>query len=453
MPPKNKGAGKKTAKTRTPTLIDGLTKDEMSKEQLEEHIVRIQGELDIEREEINYLQRERDNIHTYWESTDRQLEEVKAKLQNVEKEIEMDEAQHQVKIKVYKQKMKHLLCEHQNTVTELKAESLVSTEVLQNEQEQLEDELHKGMIAVMVEMQQLDNENLLKELEMKHNEEITQARIMWEKLITEIKSVYDDKLKMQQQKLDNMRKKKIHEREDQWNLHIAGLIEDHNTLFKKTEENISLIQQDIQDISTGLSKMALHILEGKVEKKREKWKQLLKENKGLTECLSTLNEEIAEKEKKMKYYTMREDNSGKIKKKELNDLKLENQDLEQKFNKLQLKNDEWNKKSIQRIEKVQHKADLQTMQLENKVKTLTDTLEKTQAQLHLVLSTLNMDQMALCGITKKFEETLEFYSNCIKDFQYKKSLILKKTDLLRSMAQNKPDASRGDALSLARKRL
>uniref|UniRef100_A0A665UX55 Dynein regulatory complex subunit 4 n=1 Tax=Echeneis naucrates TaxID=173247 RepID=A0A665UX55_ECHNA len=397
QPPKNKGAGKKTAKTRTPTLIDGLTKDEMSKEQLEEHIVRIQGELDIEREEINYLQRERDNIHTYWESTDRQLEEVKAKLQNVEKEIEMDEAQHQVKIKVYKQKMKHLLCEHQNTVTELKAESLVSTEVLQNEQEQLEDELHKGMIAVMVEMQQLDNENLLKELEMKQ---------LFVAIEIEIKSVYDDKLKMQQQKLDNMRKKKIHEREDQWNLHIAGLIEDHNTLFKKTEENISLIQQDIQDI---------------MEKKREKWKQLLKENKGLTECLSTLNEEIAEKEKKMKYYTMRE--------KELNDLKLENQDLEQKFNKLQLKNDEWNKKSIQRIEKVQHKADLQTMQLENKVKTLTDTLEKTQAQLHLVLSTLNMDQMALCGITKKFE-VLFFYSNCIKDFQYKKSLILKVSDFI-----------------------
>uniref|UniRef100_A0A665TIG0 Dynein regulatory complex subunit 4 n=1 Tax=Echeneis naucrates TaxID=173247 RepID=A0A665TIG0_ECHNA len=153
--------------------------------------------------------------------------------------IEMDEGRHQIEIKVYKQKMKHLLCEHQNTITELKAESFVSTEVLQNEQEQLENELHKGMRAIMVETQQLDNENLFKELEMKYNCVAIEI---------ESKSEYEDKMKMQQQKLDNMRKKKTSEREDQWNWYIAGLIEDHNRLFKKTDEILSLIQQDIDNI-------------------------------------------------------------------------------------------------------------------------------------------------------------------------------------------------------------
>lgn len=62
--------------------------------------------------------------------------------------------------------MKHLLCEHQNTISELKAGGLVSTEVVQKEQEQLETELHKEMRAIMVDMQELDNENLVKELEL-----------------------------------------------------------------------------------------------------------------------------------------------------------------------------------------------------------------------------------------------------------------------------------------------
>lgn len=62
--------------------------------------------------------------------------------------------------------MKHLLCEHQNTISELKAEGLVSTEVLQNEQEQLEAELHKEMEAIMVDMQRLDDEKIFRELEM-----------------------------------------------------------------------------------------------------------------------------------------------------------------------------------------------------------------------------------------------------------------------------------------------
>lgn len=62
--------------------------------------------------------------------------------------------------------MKHLLCEHQNTISELKADGLVSTEVLQKEQEQLETELHEDMRAILVDMQELDNENLIKELEL-----------------------------------------------------------------------------------------------------------------------------------------------------------------------------------------------------------------------------------------------------------------------------------------------
>ncbi len=62
--------------------------------------------------------------------------------------------------------MKHLLCEHQNTISELKADGLVSTEVLKKEQEQLEAELHKEMKAIMVDIKQLDNENLVKELEL-----------------------------------------------------------------------------------------------------------------------------------------------------------------------------------------------------------------------------------------------------------------------------------------------
>ena len=95
----------------------------MSKEQLEEHIVRLREELDREREERNYFQLERDKVTTFWEITKRQLEERKAELRNKDREMEEAEERHQVEIKVYKQKVKHLLYEHQNNIAELKAES------------------------------------------------------------------------------------------------------------------------------------------------------------------------------------------------------------------------------------------------------------------------------------------------------------------------------------------
>lgn len=90
---------------------------------MEEYIVRIREELDRERAERNYFQLERDKVNTFWEITKRQLEEKKANLRNVEREMEEAEERHQTEIKVYKQKVKHLLYEHNNNITEVKNQS------------------------------------------------------------------------------------------------------------------------------------------------------------------------------------------------------------------------------------------------------------------------------------------------------------------------------------------
>merc|ERR1712111_312578 len=128
-----KGKGKKGKKSgKTPTVIDGIPTEEMSKEQLEEHIQRLREELEREREERNYFQLERDKVNTFWEITKRQLEEKKAELRNKDREMEDAEERHQIEIKVYKQKVKHLLYEHQNNISELKAEGSVALKQAQD---------------------------------------------------------------------------------------------------------------------------------------------------------------------------------------------------------------------------------------------------------------------------------------------------------------------------------
>lgn len=62
--------------------------------------------------------------------------------------------------------MKHLLCEHQSAVSELKANNSVSVEALQKEQEQIEMTIHKKMRNVLVDTQELDIEHLVKDLEL-----------------------------------------------------------------------------------------------------------------------------------------------------------------------------------------------------------------------------------------------------------------------------------------------
>ncbi|XP_018523371.1 dynein regulatory complex subunit 4 [Lates calcarifer] len=429
MPPKNKGAGKKPAKARTPTLIDGLTKEEMSKEQLEEYIVRLREELDREREERNYFQLERDKIHTFWEITDRQLEELKAEQKNLDKDIEEDERRHQVEIKVYKQKMKHLLCEHQNTISELKADGLVSTEKVQKEQEKLETELQKDLRAIMVDMQELDNEDLVKELQLKYDEELTKTRDNLEKKVMETKAKYEEKMILLPQELDNMRKNEISEREDNWNSHITGLIEDHNKTFRDAKEQVSVMQQDLE-VSKSLKKQ---IEQTKVKQKQKERDLIpvLQDNKHLTELLLKVQRQIAEKEKKMKCCAMKRDTSEKFITKEMNDLKCNYEALGQRFSKLQLERDELYNTFSQNIEKVEHKASVKSMMLEKKLRALTDSLEKTQAQLHSVLSASNMDQTALSVVTNRIEENLDSSYNSIKNLENKKAQISKaRKDLL-----------------------
>ncbi|XP_059211612.1 dynein regulatory complex subunit 4-like [Centropristis striata] len=421
MPPKSKGSSKKPAKARTPTLINGLTKEEMSKEQMEEHIVSLREELDREREERNYFQLERDKIHTFWEIKDRELEEIKAECKNLDKEIEEDEGRHQVEIKVYKQKMKHLLCEHQNTICELKADGELSIQVLQKEQQQLESQLHNDMKAKMVDIQELDIENLIKELELKHKEKMTEARNSWEKQLTERTAKCEERTELLTQEQVNMTKYATSEREHFLSSHINDLTEVHNNALSDAKAFIDAIQDDL-DVNDDLKyrRKAVH---DKLQEIKKDLACRLEENKKLALDVKEVEEENAIAEKKMKHFTPEKDMKEKVLRKKLNDLKSDHETLELKFSELQLQRDELYKSFPQNIQKVQHLAGMKNTLLGRKLQGLTDGLENTQAQLSSVLSASNVDQTALSGITKKLEENFDFSNNSIKNLQYKRAQI------------------------------
>ncbi|XP_033959802.1 dynein regulatory complex subunit 4 [Pseudochaenichthys georgianus] len=429
MPPKKKGSSKKPPKAMTPTLIDGLSKDEMSKEQLEEHIVRLREELDREREERNYFQLERDKIHSFWKITERQLEEVKAEQKNFDQDIEEDEGRHQVEIKVYKQKMKHLLCEHQNTISELRADALVSTQAGQKEQGQLEAQLHKDMKAIMVDKQEHDNENLVKELDLTNAEEITEIRDSLEKKLAGIQAKYEKKMDSLPLELYNMRKQETSQREALWNIHINNVIEDHNQTFKEAKALVNSMPQDLDTNDT--VKLLIQAMKCKQKQKLQDLTDLWDDNKRLTELLSNVKENIVKKEKQIHNYTKKTDFYEKLKKNELDDQKRECETMEQKFSKLQQERDELYKTFTENVQKVQHKGNLKSSLLELKLEGLTESVEKTQAQLFSVISASNMDQTAINGVTNKIEEYLDSSNNSIKKLQNKRAQIYKaRKDLL-----------------------
>nr|XP_019959406.1 PREDICTED: growth arrest-specific protein 8-like isoform X1 [Paralichthys olivaceus] len=394
---------------------------------LKEQILRLQEELDREREETNSFQLEKEEINAISDNKQRELQDIIAELQVLQTDKAKNAQCHQAEIKVFKKRMKHLLCEHQNMITELRASSLVTTEKQQKEQQKIETELHKRMKSIKVDIEKINDECLVKELKLKDAEEMIKLRDELEKQLKETEAVYGEKMALILQELDIMKNNGFIKNEDHWNSHIDGLISDHNKALNEASE----LGRDLLQVVDGNDLLKTQIKEMKTKLKEKDLTLCLCDNKRLAELLLKAKEEIAEMEAKIKRSGMETNTKEKIAVKKMKDLKRDHEKLKEKFNKLQLERDELNKTHSQSIQKVQHKADLKNMQLETKLKALTDSLEKTNAQLYSVVSAPNMDQTALHEVIKNIKENLDSSNNTIRILQYKKDQISKaRKDLL-----------------------
>ncbi|XP_067948059.1 dynein regulatory complex subunit 4-like [Watersipora subatra] len=442
MPPKKKkGSGKKGKKSaKTPTVIDGISTEEMSKEQLEEHIMRLREELDREREERNYFQLERDKVNTFWEITKRQLEEKKADLRNKDREMEDAEERHQIEIKVYKQKVKHLLYEHQNNISELKAQNTVSLKMTQDEHRGEETVLRKDKRSLKVELkeQELAHEDIIKNLKKTHDSQITDLRADFERQAKEIELKYEKKMRALRDELDLRRKTEIHEIEERKNGQI-------NTLMKNHEKAFSDIKNYYNDIT--LNNLALiNTLKDQVEEMKKKEERMEKqmnevmaENRRLVEPLQKAREEVEELRKQLANYD--KDKQAlinakarlKVMEEDLRGLQWEHEVLEQRFEKIQSERDDLYTKFVKAIHEVQQKSNFKNLLLEKKLSALADTLEKKEAQLNEVLSASNLDPTALTVVTRKLEDVLDSKNSAIKDLQYELARVCKAhNDLMRT---------------------
>uniref|UniRef100_A0A8K9UYW7 Dynein regulatory complex subunit 4 n=1 Tax=Oncorhynchus mykiss TaxID=8022 RepID=A0A8K9UYW7_ONCMY len=353
---------------------------------LEEHIVRLREELDREREERNYFQMERDKIHTFW----------KADLRNRDREMKEAEERHQVEIKVYKQKVKHLLYEHQNSISELKGAGVVSNKLMQKEHAELENEFCKGMRTLK-----------------KNYQEITKTRNYFEREVREIEAKYETKMQMLRQEQDLRRKTEIHEIDERKNSQI-------NTLMKNHEKAFSNIKNYYNDITlNNLSLInSLKEMKRKEERLEKDMAEVLLHNKRLTEPLQKAKEEVTELQKQLTNYEKDKTSLASIYSVYRHRVNV----WEHRLVEVQVELDDLYKKFTQAIQEVQQKSGFMNLLLERKLGALTNTLEKKEAQLN-----------ALVVVTRKLEEVVDSKNIAIKDLQYELARVCKAhDDLLRT---------------------
>jgi hypothetical protein len=242
--------------------------------QLLGQVLKLRDELDKEREERNFYQLERDKINTFWEITKRQLEETNARLRNKDREMEEVEEQHTVEIKVYKQKVKHLLYEHQNQIAELKLDSTVAHRLAQDEHTAQQSSLSTDKRSLKVEQKEmeLEHQSIIKDLQLGYEKQSTKLREDLQRTARQLQQKYEKKMDMLREELELRRKNEIKEIEERKNEQIHTLMRNHERAFGD-------IKNYYNDIT--LNNMALiNTLRDTVEQMKEKAE---KDDKMMTE--------------------------------------------------------------------------------------------------------------------------------------------------------------------------
>ncbi|KAK6635545.1 hypothetical protein RUM44_000797 [Polyplax serrata] len=424
MAPKSKKNSAGKGRSGSGDVVDGVSTTEMTREQLEQHANRLRSEIEREREERHFFQLERDKLRTFWEITRQQLQENQAELRNKDRELEEKEEHHQEQIKVFKQKLKHLLYEHQLNIADLRAENVVSLKMAQddfNEQEfaLLADKLDlKERILEQVKK----HEEVLRTLKIEFSENLNVTRKELETQRTEIQSRYEKLLESQRNELLLLHKMELSEVNERKNKQISDLMKNHEKAF--TDMKIYYNDITLNNLAL-ISSLKEQIMEVKIKEERmgKSLREIHKENRKLTEPMKKVKEESMELARQLTQHTKNKHALEKAKKalvasqKEIESLKWENQVLEMKSEQLESEKNELNGRFLAAVLEVQQKASLRNMLLEKKLRTLLDLVEQREVQISEVLSECQLDPGILPSINNRVEALLSKKNAAVQDIE------------------------------------
>ncbi|KAK9509441.1 hypothetical protein O3M35_006757 [Rhynocoris fuscipes] len=395
---------------------------EMPREHLEKYTMRIKEELEREREERNFFQLERDKLRTFWEITRQQQEENKAELRNKDRALEEADERHQGEIKIFNEKIKHLMYEHQCHLTEVKAENMVSLKITQEgyqKQEALlieeKEELKKQIIA-----EKLEHEEKLREVTAKHSEDIYAIReefmfkikemvIKAEKRLEKIREHFDLKNKMELSEVEERKNKMIH-------------------MLSETQK------KTIRDLKQYYTDEEVVALKAENEEAKNLVAKLRKENRTISKPLEEANKKVIELEREA---TLNKKNKTSLQEmhkrystlsKEMEKIVTERDFLETTLEKMEFETNELRTHYTTVITDLQKQHAIQIRALERKIIFLEDEFEKKEIMLAQLVCKANLEPNTVNEANAKMQQAMSRRAKKLEILQLELGRVVKAHD-------------------------
>ncbi|ORC92988.1 T-lymphocyte triggering factor [Trypanosoma theileri] len=374
----------------------------------------------------NYFQVERDKVQAYWDLARREVANQQDALLNAEASLEEMERAHQVEMKVYKQKVRHLLYEHKMKVKSCKEES---DRMLKEAEEKHQKRMNNIRTLMQQHTKQLETgaenyEMKIEEQRDSHNYMVTATKKQsHEKELARQQAAYDAKLKALRDELELRRRAEIHEIEERKNEHINALIQQHEAKFQEMKAYYNQITTNNLEIIQSLKEEIAQM------KKNDEHNETLmydidRENQNLVAPLEEAQREVAELQQKRKQYEQDKRSLGMTRAKlrslreEIWRLREEHKALEERYSRVHQEREELKSKFESALRQAMEVVEERNEVLQQRLIESHALVEERDAQLDGVLNAMHLEPAALDLIATEVDRTLERKNQMIKDLHF-----------------------------------
>ena len=158
-----------------------------------------------EEHDFHEFQQQREKVNYFWIVEKKKVEDKRVELRNKDRELQDLQEKHQVEIKIYKQRLKHLLYEHQNEITHKKTETEKALKMAQDDDREgtykrfflilshirssFNIKLHSGESDIKEDRRTLNT--AIKEIEITHEEYIRGLKREQDQKITQLRHEFE----------------------------------------------------------------------------------------------------------------------------------------------------------------------------------------------------------------------------------------------------------------------
>lgn len=380
-----------------------------------------------------YYQLERDKVHKFWEITLKELDNNKHQLLNADQELEDLESRHQVEIKVYKQKVRHLLYEHKLQVQEIRMESdKALQQATAQHQETMEKLLQeKYVLHKDIQTSLQSHETAVSDTRDSHKYMLNVTKKQnHDKEMGRLQASYESKLNLLRNELELRRRAEIHEIEERKNEHINELIKLHERKFSDMKAYYNQITTNNLDLIKSLKEEIANMKKND-EHNENLMYDIEKENHNLSEPLELAKKEVAELQQQLNNYE-KDKLSLRNTRSRLRALDAEYRQLQEDQDRLQMKfsevlNDRDNLKDKfeAALQNAMDVVQERNATLYQQLVEVSSKVEERDAQLTNVLAAVNLEPTTLEIVTRELEDKLETKNRAIKDLHFELKKIEK----------------------------